>query len=48
MQLLFCFALGIVDGKVYQKTNSVLYPMIMHSLTNVAVVGSGYILAVIK
>lgn len=48
MQLLFSFALGIVYGKVYQKTNSVLYPMIMHSLTNVAVVGSGYILSIIK
>lgn len=48
MQLLFSLALGIIYGIVYQKSKSVIYPMIMHSLTNFAVVGAGYILFFIK
>jgi len=48
MQLLFSLVLGIMYGIVYQKSKSVIYPMMMHSLTNVAVVGSGYILYLIQ
>lgn len=48
MQLLFSFALGIMYGVVYQKSKSVIYPMLMHSLTNVTVVGAGYILTILK
>jgi membrane protease YdiL (CAAX protease family) len=42
-----CFVLGIVDGKAYQETNSVLYPMIMHSVSNVITVGLGYVFSII-
>jgi len=48
MQLLFSFVLGIFYGILYQKSKSVIYPMIMHSFTNVAVVGAGYILYLIQ
>jgi len=48
MQLLFSLFLGILYGIVYQKTKSVIYPMIMHSLTNVTVVGAGYVLSMLK
>jgi membrane protease YdiL (CAAX protease family) len=48
MQLLFSLVLGIMYGIVYEKSKSVIYPMIMHSLTNVAVVGAGYILSILK
>ncbi len=48
MQLLFCFILGIMYGIVFQKSKSVIYPMIMHSFTNVSVIGVGYILSLIK
>ncbi|NLY96551.1 MAG: CPBP family intramembrane metalloprotease [Clostridiaceae bacterium] len=48
MQLLLSFVLGIMYGIVYQKSKSVIYPMMMHSFTNVAVVGAGYILSIIR
>lgn len=48
LQLIYCFVLGIVDGKAYQETNSVIYPMIMHSISNVIMVGLGYIFSIIK
>lgn len=47
-QLLVSFILGIAYGVVYEKCQSILYPMIMHSLTNVAVVGSGFLMSVWK
>lgn len=46
-QLIYAFILGVVYGKVYQKTGSVLYPMIMHSLSNVLSVGIGYLFTAI-
>lgn len=48
LQLLFSLVLGIMYGIVYQKSKSVIYPMIMHSVTNVAVVGAGYIMNLLK
>lgn len=48
MQLLFSLGLGVMYGIVYQKSKSVIYPMIMHSFTNVAVVGAGYILYIVR
>lgn len=48
MQLLFSLLLGVMYGIVYQKSKSVIYPMIMHSITNVTVVGVGYILSILK
>ena len=47
MQLVFSFALGIAYGYVFQKTKSVLYPMIMHSVSNVFMVGAGYLIAAV-
>lgn len=44
-QLFYAFVLGIMYGIVYQKSKSVLYPMMMHSFSNVLMVGVGYILA---
>jgi membrane protease YdiL (CAAX protease family) len=43
LQLVYCLILGTVYGIVYQKTESVLYPMLMHSFTNVIAVGLGFI-----
>ncbi|WP_083605511.1 CPBP family intramembrane glutamic endopeptidase [Proteiniborus sp. DW1] len=42
-QLIYCFVLGIAYGKAYQESNSVIYPIIMHSVSNVILVGLGYI-----
>jgi membrane protease YdiL (CAAX protease family) len=46
-QLIYSFVLGIVYGVVYQKTKSIIYPIIMHSLSNVVYVGIRYILIII-
>ncbi len=45
MQLCYAFGLGILYGMVYQQTGSVIYPMLMHSISNVWMVGAGYIIA---
>ncbi len=37
-QLAYAFVLGTVQGVVFQRTRSVLYPMAIHSLSNVLVV----------
>lgn len=42
-QLLYAFALGTIQGIVYQKSKSILYPMLMHSFSNVLMVGGGYV-----
>lgn len=41
-QLIYAFVLGIVYGIAYAKRGSVLYPMLLHSLSNVIVIGLGY------
>ena len=38
-QLIYSLILGIIYGNVYQKSRSVIYPMIMHSIGNVIMVG---------
>lgn len=48
LQLIYCFVLGIFYGKAYQESNSVIYPMIMHSISNVITVGLGYIFSIIS
>ena len=48
LQLIYCFVLGIAYGKAYQESNSVIYPMIMHSVSNVITVGIGYIFSIIS
>ena len=47
LQLIYCFVLGIIDGKAYQESKSVIYPMIMHSISNVITVSIGYIFSTI-
>lgn len=45
--LVYAFAMGILNGLVYQKSHSVLYPMLMHSFSNVLMVGTGYLFAIL-
>lgn len=42
-QLIYAFVLGIIHGIVYQKTRSIIYPILMHSFSNVLMVGGGYV-----
>ncbi|MGI6317877.1 MAG: CPBP family intramembrane metalloprotease [Firmicutes bacterium] len=46
-QLFYAFAMGTVSGIVYQQSRSILYPMLMHSISNVLMVGTGYLFAVL-
>lgn len=46
-QLGYAFVLGTIQGIVYQRTKSILYPMLMHSFSNVLMVGVGYIFSAI-
>ena len=39
----YAFVLGIIQGIVYQKSKSILYPVLMHSFSNVLMVGTGYL-----
>jgi len=45
--LVYAFAMGILNGLVYQKSRSILYPMLMHSISNVLMVGTGYLFAIL-
>ncbi len=38
-QVIMAFVLGLFYGDCYEKTNSMYYPMIMHSMSNVIMVG---------
>ena len=42
-QVCYAFVLGLAYGFVLLKTNSVIYPMIMHSMSNVISVGGCYL-----
>ena len=42
-RLLYAFAQGIILGKAYQDSHSIIYPMFMHSISNVLMVGTGYL-----
>jgi membrane protease YdiL (CAAX protease family) len=42
-QLIYAFAMGTIQGIVYQRTKSILYPVLMHSFSNVLMVGGGYV-----
>jgi membrane protease YdiL (CAAX protease family) len=42
-QLIYAFVMGTIQGIVYQKTKSILYPVLMHSFSNVMMVGGGYV-----
>lgn len=45
IQLVTALVLGLVYGVVYQRTRSILYPMLMHSISNVLMVGTGWLFA---
>ncbi|MBN1536865.1 MAG: CPBP family intramembrane metalloprotease [Anaerolineales bacterium] len=45
-QLFYSFVLGTIQGIVYQRSKSILYPMLMHSSSNVFMVGIGYMFKV--
>jgi len=45
--LVFAFSMGILNGFVYQKSHSIFYPMLMHSISNVLMVGTGYLFALL-
>ena len=45
-QLILSFVFGIFYGVAYQKSKSVIYPMIMHSMSNVVIVGARYVLSI--
>lgn len=44
-QLIYAFILGIAYGIALEKSNSVLYPAVMHGMSNFIMVGVGYIFA---
>lgn len=46
-QLFYAFVLGTIQGVVYQRSKSILYPMFMHSFSNVLMVGIGYIFIIL-
>ena len=45
-QLVLSFVYGIFYGVAYQQSKSVLYPMLMHGISNVLMVGSRYVLSI--
>ena len=47
VQIVISFIYGIFYGVAYQKSKCVVYPMIMHSISNFLMVGTGYIFAII-
>ncbi len=46
-QIIYAFVLGTIQGIVYQKSKSILYPVLMHSISNVLMVGGGYVFTVL-
>lgn len=42
-RVFYAFVLGTIQGVVYQRSESILYPMLMHSFSNVLMVGVGYL-----
>ena len=46
-QLVYAFILGIAYGITFLKSRSVLYPAVMHGLSNFVMVGTGYMFALI-
>ncbi|MGL4343839.1 MAG: lysostaphin resistance A-like protein [Cellulosilyticaceae bacterium] len=42
-QVMYAFVLGYVYGKAFQKSGSVIYPMVLHGISNIVMVGIGYV-----
>lgn len=40
VQLIYAFVLGLIYGDCYEKTGSILYPMALHSISNVIAVAT--------
>lgn len=47
MQLVQSLIFALFYGKAFEKSGSILYPMLMHSVSNVIMVGLGYIIILI-
>ena len=47
LQLLYALAMGIIQGWAYVKTRSVVYPMMMHGISNVLVTGISIVMPVL-
>ena len=47
MQVVLCVALGLFYGDCLEKSGSVFYPMMMHSIGNVLSVGSAIIITIL-
>ncbi|MDI9459164.1 MAG: CPBP family intramembrane metalloprotease [Bacillota bacterium] len=47
MQVIFSVVLGLFDGDCYEKSGSVFYPMMMHSISNVLSVSATILLTVL-
>lgn len=47
MQLVQSLVFAIFYGKAFEKSGSILYPMLMHSASNVIMVGIGYLILII-
>lgn len=45
-QIFYAFVLGTIQGIVYQRARSILYPILMHSISNVLMIGIGYLFLV--
>ncbi len=48
MQLIYSFILGTVYGFTYIKYKNVVYPMILHSMSNIFMVGGGYLYLILS
>lgn len=42
-RIFYAFVLGSIQGIVFQRSKSILYPILMHSFSNVLMVGIGYL-----
>ncbi|PKL00419.1 MAG: hypothetical protein CVV56_06000 [Tenericutes bacterium HGW-Tenericutes-1] len=45
-QVIYAIALGLVYGDCFEKTKSVFYPMMMHSISNVIAVGASILVTI--
>jgi membrane protease YdiL (CAAX protease family) len=48
IQIIYAFVLGMIYGDCFEKTKSVFYPMILHSISNVIAVGATIVVTVIN
>jgi len=47
LQVCYAFVLGTIQGIAYQESHSILYPVLMHSISNVLMVGTGYLFTIL-